>query len=385
MQAYEYNQRLEEEQNQPRLTRNPIHRDCEDAETRLMTDYFDDYFLPDATGRMSLSVIMKCTSAIRQLAYDNTPDAFDEYLQMSEHTKRNCLDNFNKCIIDLYMPKYLRKPTLHDIENVYARHEYVHGIPGMLESIDSGMNNDINVLDNSPLFDDLLDDIAPVAPYVIRLPFKNDEDDSPVEEVSLVKPKKLLRCATRAKKDEPKEPPKDCTMAEETALCQAWYFEKETGSSRGYDSIVSKWKNRCSAQNSAFCAIINNVEANHESGTNDLDVYHKAYAEYIMMYKSDFTLDHCYNILKDHLGWKDVEMPYFYKSQGRKKSKTSETTSGSASGGLNFNEEADEDVEETQEFRPMSRDRAKAKKKAVGSSRGGSSSFVDVDTKVGCT
>ncbi|GJY86568.1 hypothetical protein Tco_0500594 [Tanacetum coccineum] len=62
----------------------------------------------------------------------------------------------------------------------------------------------------------------------------------------------------------------------------------------------------------------------------------------------------------------------------RKKSKTSETTSGSASGGLNLNEEANEAVEETQEFRPMGRDRAKAKKKAVGSSRGGSSLFVDL-------
>ncbi|GJS30428.1 hypothetical protein Tco_0491048 [Tanacetum coccineum] len=45
-------------------------------------------------------------------------------------------------------------------------------------------------------------------------------------------------------------------------------------------------------------------------------------------------------------------------------------TSGSASSGLNLNEEADEDVEETQEFRPMGHNRAKAKKKAVGSSRG---------------
>ncbi|GJW43257.1 hypothetical protein Tco_0072056 [Tanacetum coccineum] len=63
---------------------------------------------------------------------------------------------------------------------------------------------------------------------------------------------------------------------------------------------------------------------------------------------------------------------------GRKKFKTSETTSGSASGGLNLNEEADEAVEETQEFRPMGRDRVKAKKKAAGSSRGGSSSLVDL-------
>nr|GFA03912.1 B3 domain-containing protein REM2-like [Tanacetum cinerariifolium] len=66
---------------------------------------------PDAMGRMSLSVIMKCTAAIRQLAYGTTPDAFDDYLQMSA-------------------------------------------------------NNDINVLHNSPLFDDILDDKAPIAPYV---------------------------------------------------------------------------------------------------------------------------------------------------------------------------------------------------------------------------
>ncbi|GJZ24334.1 retrotransposon protein, putative, ty3-gypsy subclass [Tanacetum coccineum] len=185
------------------------------------------------------------------------------------------------------------------------------------------------------------------------VPFHDDQDDSPVEEVSLVKPKKSSRRTTKAKKDEPKEAkeaPKEWTVAEEIALCQVWYFEKETGSSR----------------------------ANHESGINDLDVYHKACVEYKMIYTGDFTLEHCYNILKDHPGWKAVEMPSFYQSQGRKKSKTSETTSGSASGGLNLNEEVDEAVEETQEFRPMGRDRAKAKKKAVGSSRGGSSSFVNL-------
>nr|GEV97308.1 hypothetical protein [Tanacetum cinerariifolium] len=153
-------------------------------------------------------------------------------------------------------------------------------------------------------------------------PVQDDEDDSPVEEVSPVKPKKPSRLAARAKKDEPKKSPKDWTMAEETALCQAWYFEKETSSSIGYDSIVSKWKNKVRPRIGAFCAIINNVEENHESGTNDLDVYHKACAEYKMMYKQDFTLEHCYNTLKDH----------------------------PASGGLNLNEEADEAVEETQEF-----------------------------------
>ncbi|GJQ95490.1 hypothetical protein Tco_0006629 [Tanacetum coccineum] len=123
-------------------------------------------------------------------------------------------------------------------------------------------------------------------------PVNEDEEDtlffSPVEEVSPVKPKKPSRCIARAKKNDPKEPPKERTVEEEIVLCQAWcdvsennvvgnsiktkgfwdafitYFEKETGSSTGYDSIVSKWKNRVHPRIGSFCAIINNIEANHE-------------------------------------------------------------------------------------------------------------------------
>nr|GEW03565.1 protein ALP1-like [Tanacetum cinerariifolium] len=73
-QAYEYHKCLVEEENRLVLTRNPIHRDREKAEDRLMDDYFDD------------------------------PCA----------------------------------------------------------------NNNINVLDNSPLFDDLLDEKATVAPFVVN-------------------------------------------------------------------------------------------------------------------------------------------------------------------------------------------------------------------------
>ncbi|GJR92996.1 hypothetical protein Tco_0265170 [Tanacetum coccineum] len=169
----------------------------------------------------------------------------------------------------------------------------------------------------------------------------DEEDDSPVEEVSPVKPKKPSRRAARAKKNDPKEPPKEWTVEEEIALCQAWC--DETGSSRGYDSILSKWKNRVHPRIGAFCAIINNVEDNHESGSNDLDVFQKACAEYKMIYKQYFTLEH----------W-------------------------SASGGFNLNNETEEPVEETQKVRPLGRDQPKAKKKSAASSRGKSSSFVDL-------
>nr|GFB26465.1 hypothetical protein [Tanacetum cinerariifolium] len=50
-----------------------------------------------------------------------------------------------------------------------------------------------------------------------------DDDDSPVEEMSPVKAKKALKCASRAKKKDIKEnePPKDWTKVEEITLCQA--------------------------------------------------------------------------------------------------------------------------------------------------------------------
>ncbi|GJS27601.1 ALP1-like protein [Tanacetum coccineum] len=235
--------------------RNYIYRERVEAEARLMADYFGprpkypDYYFrlryrmsrklfldivsgienyiethhplsphfdffrvrPDATGVPGFSVIMKCTCAIRQLAYGVTPDSLDEYLQMGSHTARDCLDFFTMCVIELFMPKYLRKPDFNDIQKLYTAHNNIHGFPGMLGSIDcmhwewrncpkawhgqfgrgdkkyptilleavasydlwiwhaffgvAGANNDLTVLNNSPLFDDLLDGIDPVAPF----------------------------------------------------------------------------------------------------------------------------------------------------------------------------------------------------------------------------
>ncbi|GJS63837.1 hypothetical protein Tco_0804041 [Tanacetum coccineum] len=57
------------------------------------------------------------------------------------------------------------------------------------------------------------------------LPFDDDEDNSPAEEVSPVKPKKPSKRAAKTKKDDPKEgkeAPKEWTVAEETTLCQGW-------------------------------------------------------------------------------------------------------------------------------------------------------------------
>ncbi|GJY49215.1 hypothetical protein Tco_0439171 [Tanacetum coccineum] len=144
--------------------------------------------------------------------------------------------------------------------------------------------------------------------------------------MSPVKVKKPSKRASKAEKNDTKEkePPKDRTKAEEIALCQAW------------------------------C----DVSENNEKG----------------------------NSMKAKGFW-EVVINYFEKEtdstrgiqRSEKKSKTSETTSGSASGDFNLNNDADEFEEETQELRPMGRDRSKAKKKSSTSSREGSSSFVDLE------
>ncbi|GJV37783.1 ALP1-like protein isoform X1 [Tanacetum coccineum] len=86
----------------PKRRRTYIFREREEAEQRLIDDYFgDDEYEPkypeekfrrryfrvwiDHPGNSySIGPILKCTSAIRQMAYGTAPDAFDEYLQIAE-------------------------------------------------------------------------------------------------------------------------------------------------------------------------------------------------------------------------------------------------------------------------------------------------------------
>nr|GEU93209.1 hypothetical protein [Tanacetum cinerariifolium] len=184
-----------------------------------------------------------------------------------------------------------------------------------------------------------------------------DKDDSLVEEMSPVKAKKPLKLASKAKRVIPR------IMS-----------HQKTG---------QRPKRSCCVELDAMCQKMPRKETNYKSGSCDLNVYPKACAKYKLMYRHDFTLEACSNLLKDHQGWLVVEMPSVYKNtKGRKKSKTFEITSGSAYGDFNLDNEADESEEETQQHRSMGPDHSKAKKKSSGSSHEGSSSFVDlVDDK----
>ena len=194
---------------------NRILNDILTYDVQPIPEYFSFFHQRyDCTGRKSIGAVLKCTSAVRQLAYGNSPDAFDEYLQIGERCARQCLEYFTKCIHVLYYEKYLRRPNSDDIENIYALHEEKHKLPGMLGSIDCmhwdwkncpkalqaqfkrrdhkyptlmleavadqrlwiwhayfgvpGANNDLNVLYGSPLFDDELAGLAPECPFEVN-------------------------------------------------------------------------------------------------------------------------------------------------------------------------------------------------------------------------
>nr|GEU51307.1 glutamate receptor 2.7-like [Tanacetum cinerariifolium] len=86
-----------------RLTRNSITRDRDGAHERLV--------------KRRLSSLIKCTSAIRQLAYGMNGNFLDEYMQISERSSSMALDHFCEAVMEIYGLEFVRKPTVTDIEN----------------------------------------------------------------------------------------------------------------------------------------------------------------------------------------------------------------------------------------------------------------------------
>ncbi|XP_033132428.1 uncharacterized protein LOC103849781 [Brassica rapa] len=120
----------------------------------------------DVVGRLGLSPLQKCTAALRMLAYGCAADAVDEYLRLGESTALSCLTNFTEGVIDLFGEEYMRRPTPEDLQRLLDIGE-IRGFPGMIGSIDCTLN-DINVLDRSPVFDDILQGRAPRVQYLVN-------------------------------------------------------------------------------------------------------------------------------------------------------------------------------------------------------------------------
>ena len=97
----------------------------------------DSYFQQqvDATGRMGLSPLQKCTVVIRILAYGSPVDSIDDYVQMGETMTLLCFDKFVRGVYDVFEAKYLRRPNNNDIQYLLQISEH-YGFPSMLGSID---------------------------------------------------------------------------------------------------------------------------------------------------------------------------------------------------------------------------------------------------------
>ncbi|XP_023637544.1 uncharacterized protein LOC111830208 [Capsella rubella] len=230
----------------PIFRRNYVDRDREGGHIQLWNDYFSEsptytnamfrrrfrmnkplfmrivnimengvpYFVQrrDATGRLGLSALQKCTAAIRMMAYGCAADAVDEYLRLAETTAHKCLEAFVDGVITFFGDEYLRRPTAEDLQRLLNIGEH-RGFPGMVGSIDCmhwewkncptawkgqysrgsgkptivleavasqdlwiwhaffgppGTLNDINVLDRSPVFNDIVEGRAPRVTYVVN-------------------------------------------------------------------------------------------------------------------------------------------------------------------------------------------------------------------------
>ncbi|CAN1145722.1 hypothetical protein LINPERHAP2_LOCUS14843 [Linum perenne] len=97
----------------------------------------DPYFQTtnDCTGRQSFSALQKCTSTMRILAYGTTTGNTDEYLRIVETTTSKCVKRFVKAVNAVFGDEYLRRPNAAYIERLLHVGQQ-RGFPSMLGSID---------------------------------------------------------------------------------------------------------------------------------------------------------------------------------------------------------------------------------------------------------
>ena len=114
---------------------------------RWMVDYIistlaktDSFWIQtrDAVGRLSISPVVKLLTALKMLCFGVSFTAFKDYFQMGESTARFCLHELCTGLVKCpeLSEKYLRLPSKSDARRIVQKHKDVHGIDGMLGSLD---------------------------------------------------------------------------------------------------------------------------------------------------------------------------------------------------------------------------------------------------------
>ncbi|KAL7606940.1 uncharacterized protein LOC111892383 [Lactuca sativa] len=89
-------------------------------------------------------------------------DSIDDYIRMSERTARESLYRLARGVVETFGGVYLRKPSLNDMQQLYVAHEERYGFRV------AGSNNDINILDQSPIFNGIFSGKVPDAPFTVN-------------------------------------------------------------------------------------------------------------------------------------------------------------------------------------------------------------------------
>jgi len=166
----------------------------------------------DRAGKLSFSPKQKCVVAMKMLAYGSIADALDDGQRMGESTILKSLKEFVYTIISVFGPEYLRKPNAKELEHILTVNE-ARSFPGIIGSIDcmhwewencpsgwtgmykghkgkptlileavatqdlriwhacfglTGSHNDINMLQRSPVFDELANGNAPPMDFTVN-------------------------------------------------------------------------------------------------------------------------------------------------------------------------------------------------------------------------
>jgi Plant transposon protein len=93
-------------------------------------------FRSDRHGKRGASIEAKILIAIRTLAYGVASYCFCDYFSMSKTSALDCCRMFNKIIPQIFGDDYMRIPSAGDLSAIVALHKRVHGVDGMLGSLD---------------------------------------------------------------------------------------------------------------------------------------------------------------------------------------------------------------------------------------------------------
>ncbi|CAL2227738.1 unnamed protein product [Prunus armeniaca] len=155
---------------QPHLFNKVMHDICN----------YDDYFVQkkNCVGDLGLLPEQKFTAVTRMLAYGSSADQVDEIARMGKSTILESLVRFCDTVENLYTRDYLRRPTPRDLQRLLQKAES-RGFHGMIVAgFDTwvwhaffgvaGSQNDLNVLGQSPVFNDVLRGEGPTITYQIN-------------------------------------------------------------------------------------------------------------------------------------------------------------------------------------------------------------------------